>query len=249
MTLLPDEQAKKEFLERVRTALGRTEPLKHVPDHPSLKMELPQQEQKVRTIQAKNEARRERLITALLSRAEQMGWRVNRVPGPEEAARAVAEIARDAGAKKAARSAQDIFKRVDVDGALRKMGINPLVLASGRTRHRSQLKGLSFEAEVGITGVDYAIAETGSCVVIPRKGLSRMVSLAPPVYIALVEPAQVMESLDDVFAIRRMQYMQNNGRDTNYMNFISGPSRTADIEMTISIGVHGPGQVHLIMIG
>jgi L-lactate utilization protein LutC len=233
MTLLPDEQAKKEFLERVRTALGRTEPLKHVPDHPSLKMELPQQEQKVRTIQAKNEARRERLITALLSRAEQMGWRVNRVPGPE----------------KAARSAQDIFKRVDVDGDLRKMGINPLVLASGRTRHRSQLKGLSFEAEVGITGVDYAIAETGSCVVIPRKGLSRMVSLAPPVYIALVEPAQVMESLDDVFAIRRMQYMQNNGRDTNYMNFISGPSRTADIEMTISIGVHGPGQVHLIMIG
>jgi len=86
-------------------------------------------------------------------------------------------------------------------------------------------------------------------VVIPRKGLSRMVSLAPPVYIALVEPEQVVESLDDVFAIRRMQYMQKNGRDANYMNFISGPSRTADIEMTISIGVHGPGQVHLIMIG
>jgi L-lactate dehydrogenase complex protein LldG len=249
MTLLPDEQAKKEFLERVRNALGRTEPLRYMPDHPSLKMELPQQEQKVRTIQAKNEARRERLITGLLTKAEQLGWQVNRVPSPEEAARAVAEIARDAGAKKAARSAQDIFKRVDVDGSLRKVGINPLVLASGRTRHRSQLKALSFEAEVGISGVDYAIAETGSCVVIPRKGLSRMVSLAPPVYIALVEPEQVVESLDDVFAIRRMQYMQNHGRDANYMNFISGPSRTADIEMTISIGVHGPGQVHLIMVG
>jgi L-lactate dehydrogenase complex protein LldG len=249
MTLLPDEQAKKEFLQRVRSALGRTEPLRHMPDHPSLKMELPQQEQKVRTIQAKNEARRERLITGLLTRAEELGWRVNRVAGPEEAAQAVAEIARDAGAKKAARSAQDIFKRVDVDGFLRKVGINPLVLASGRTRHRNQLKPLSFDAEVGITGVDYAIAETGSCVVIPRKGLSRMVSLAPPVYIALVEPEQVVESLDDVFAMRRMEYLQNKGRDANYMNFISGPSRTADIEMTISIGVHGPGQVHLIMIG
>ena len=249
MTFLPDKQAKSDFLAQVRHALGRTESLRHMPDHPTLKMDLSLQEQKVRTIYAKNEARKERLITGFLAQAEQLGWQVNRVSGPEEAAQTVAEIARDTGAKKAARSAQEIFNRVDVDSFLRRLGINPLVLASGRTRRRSQLKNLSFQAEIGISGVDFAISETGSCVIIPRKGFSRLVSLAPPVYVALVEPEQVVESLDDVFAIRRMLYLQGKGKEANYMSFISGPSRTADIEMTISIGVHGPGRVHLVMIG
>ena len=105
------------------------------------------------------------------------------------------------------------------------------------------------EADLGITGVDYAIAETGSCVIIPRRGVSRLVSLAPPVHIALVEPEQVVESLDDLLALRRLEYMRSRGRMPTYMNLISGPSRSADIEQTITIGVHGPGEVHLVLIG
>ena len=100
MTFLPDKQAKSDFLAQVRHALGRNEPLRHMPDHPTLKMDLSLQEQKVRTIYAKNEARKERLITGFLAQAEQLGWQVNRVSGPEEAAQTVAEIARDTGAKK-----------------------------------------------------------------------------------------------------------------------------------------------------
>jgi L-lactate dehydrogenase complex protein LldG len=104
-------------------------------------------------------------------------------------------------------------------------------------------------AGVGITGADYAVAETGSVVILPRKGLSRLVSLVPPVHIALVRAREIVESLDDVFLLRRLDYYQNGGDMGSYLNFISGPSRTADIEQTLVVGVHGPKEVHLVLLG
>ena len=83
----------------------------------------------------------------------------------------------------------------------------------------------------------------------PRKGVARLASLAPPRLVLLIEPEQVLESLDDFFAITRLNRMQARGRTVNYFNFISGPSRTADIEQTLTIGVHGPGEVHMVILG
>ena len=79
--------------------------------------------------------------------------------------------------------------------------------------------------------------------ILPRRGLSRLVSLVPPVHIALVRPEEVLESLHDLFLLRRLEYYQRGGEMGSYLNFITGPSRTADIEMTIVQGVHGPKAV------
>jgi L-lactate dehydrogenase complex protein LldG len=102
---------------------------------------------------------------------------------------------------------------------------------------------------MGVTGADYAVAETGSVVVIPRAGLSRLVSLVPPIHVALVRPQDVVESLDDVFLLRRLEYMRTGGDMGSYLNFITGPSRTADIEQTLVVGVHGPREVHMVLLG
>jgi L-lactate dehydrogenase complex protein LldG len=101
---------------------------------------------------------------------------------------------------------------------------------------------------MGITGADYAIAETGSVIVLPRKGLSRLVSVVPPVHVAIVRPSDVLGTLDDLFTLRRLEFLTNGGDMGSYLNFITGPSRTADIEQTIVVGVHGPREVHLVLL-
>ena len=236
------------FLQRVREALGRRDPLLHMPDHVALKAALPRQEEKVRTIRAKVEVRRPALLRRLAETAAAASWHVHGPVPAEDAAETVAEIASGLGARHVVRSAEEIFRRIDIDGALRRSGISPTVLAAGRSRGRSALKGLAFNADLGITGVTYAIAETGSCVITPRKGVARMTSLAPPAYIAVVEADQVLDSMDDYFALTRLAYQKARGRAPNYVNFISGPSRTADIEQTLTIGVHGPGVVHMVLV-
>jgi L-lactate utilization protein LutC len=246
----PVEDANKgAFIERVRAALGRTEPIAHTPDHVSLKTTMLRQEEKVRTIQAKAAARRSQSIAMLVENATAASWNVHRPSSGAAAAVTVAEIAQSVRAKHVIRSAEDIFKRVDVDATLRGAGITSTVLASGRSRRRSELQRLAFESDMGVTGVGYAIAETASCVVTPRRGVARLTSLAPPVIALIVEEDQVLETLDDFFAITRLELQHARGRTPNYFNFISGPSRTADIEQTLTIGVHGPGEVHMIIVG
>ena len=95
--------------------------------------------------------------------------------------------------------------------------------------------------------MDYAIAETGTCVLLPRKGISRLVSLLPPVHVAVVERGQVLPGLDEFFALRRADSLR--GDLGSYTTLITGPSRSADIEYTIVTGVHGPGEVHMLLLG
>ncbi len=249
MTTQPQEDPNKQaFLRRVRDALGRTEPTTIAPDYPPLKTSLLRHEEKVRTIQAKNEARRPRILAKLAENAAKAGWNVHPVETPEAAAALIADIAAQASAKKVVRSAEPIFQTVDLDNALRRKHINWTVLASGRNRRRSELKDIAFEADLGVCGVAYAIAETASCAIMPHKGLARLTSLAPPTLVLLVEAEQAVESLDDFFALMRLQYLQPRSKGPNYFNFISGPSKTADIEMVLTTGVHGPGVVHMVLI-
>ena len=101
-------------------------------------------------------------------------------------------------------------------------------------------------ADIGVTGVDYAIAETGSVAITAGKGVSRLISLLPPVHVAVVRPSQILPSLDELFTIRRNEFLETGS--LNYANIISGPSRSADIEQTLIKGMHGPREVHMIVL-
>jgi L-lactate dehydrogenase complex protein LldG len=97
-------------------------------------------------------------------------------------------------------------------------------------------------ADVGVTGCHGAIAETGSLVLLSAPGCSRAVSLLPPLHVALVRPEDLYATMGDFFA-------QNGDRmsATSSCTFVTGPSRTADIELSLTIGVHGPGRVVVIV--
>ena len=241
-----------DFLAAVREALGRA-------DEPPMHAYEPLTDD-LRTLAQRATAVRERVARELpnLSRgleetAALRGWNVTRCGGVEDALGYVVRLAQRLGATSVARSLQPVFDSIPVDAALAGAGAFcwPAVYDGADSRH--EIRSRLTESAMGITGADYAIAETGSVIVLPRRGLSRLVSVVPPVHVAIVRPQDILGTLDDLFTLRRLEYHQNGEHGSpdmgSYLNFITGPSRTADIEQTIVVGVHGPREVHMILLG
>ncbi len=194
------------------------------------------------------------LLDALAETARKGSWVVTRAGTHEDAADAVADICRRTGISTALRSTEDIFERVPVDRTLASAGVSLKVMArlqggaeDAMGSARAELRQAAFTVEAGITGGDYAIAETGTLVVHPRRGLSRLISLAPPRHIAIIERGRVLPSLDELFILERETLLR--GELPSSMNLISGPSRTGDIEATIVHGIHGPLEAYLVLVG
>ena len=240
-------RSKAEFLASVREALGRSE------GHPvqryhRLEEDLPLLEAQATELESHLRENRPRLLDKLADMAGKGGWNVHRVSGAEAALGQVDSIIGEIGATRIVRSGQPVFDEVPVDTAIQWRGIEVVPVVRGASATREELREQMRHADVGLTGTDYALAETGSLVILPRRGLSRLVSLVPPVHVALVRPDEVLESLHDLFLLRRLEFKRRGGEMGSYLNFITGPSRTADIEMTIVQGVHGPRSVHMIIV-
>jgi L-lactate dehydrogenase complex protein LldG len=97
---------------------------------------------------------------------------------------------------------------------------------------------------IGITGAFAAIAETGTLVLASGPDAPATASLLPETHIAVVSAARIVAHMEDAFALAREAF----GQMPRAINFVSGPSRTADIDQTIVLGVHGPARVHIILI-
>jgi L-lactate dehydrogenase complex protein LldG len=106
----------------------------------------------------------------------------------------------------------------------------------------------SFAATVGITGVEFALAETGSLVVTSWTEGAQLASLAPPVHVALYRRSQLVASLDEILERLPLAGGPEQAAPGRSVVFITGSSRTADIEQILIRGVHGPGEVHAILL-
>ena len=102
-----------------------------------------------------------------------------------------------------------------------------------------------FAADVGITGVEAVIAETGTLVLATRPDQPRAASLLPPVHVAVAERSQILPDLFDLFDPKA--WREPAGMPS-CLALITGPSKTGDIELRLVIGVHGPGEIHVVLI-
>lgn len=98
-------------------------------------------------------------------------------------------------------------------------------------------------ADVGITGADAGIAATGSLVLASGPGKPRSVSLLPPVHVALLAESRIVPTLEEWLAANGDTLPRPAG-----IVLVSGPSRSGDIEMVVTLGVHGPGEVHILLV-
>lgn len=135
---------------------------------------------------------------------------------------------------------------------LERLGLRELLAARGvqhedyeslRGRPESELRATLLAADVGITSVDFAIAESGTLVVRARPGQERCASLVAPVHVAIVQSAQIVPDLID--AVTR--FPAADGSLGSNIALITGPSKTGDIELQLTTGVHGPGKWHVIV--
>ena len=99
-----------------------------------------------------------------------------------------------------------------------------------------------FAFDVGISTAQAAIAETGTLVLDSARERHRFVSLVPPVHIAIIDAASIFQTLGEALA-----FIHQNNNINPAVTFITGPSRTADIELTLAIGVHGPQELYVII--
>jgi L-lactate dehydrogenase complex protein LldG len=136
-------------------------------------------------------------------------------------------------------------KRVIASNApfLEACGITRLPQVESGFSDRNALRDACAAADIGITSADYALAATGTLVMLSSRQEARLVSLLPPVHVAIVPRSRIVANLDELLSL-----LPKPAEQSSSMVLITGPSRTADIEQILVRGVHGPGEIYAVIV-
>ena len=176
------------------------------------------------------------LLVRFTAMASDAGMQVHQAADAQQAGGLVADLLRQAGARRVLVEPGSFVARDSIMEALAGGDIELLNQPSDDE--------VLFSADVGITGVYGAIAETGSLVLRAGPESPRMMSLTPPVHVALLACGQIVPDLLDWASL----HAPGEHPAGAYEVLITGPSKTADIELNLVTGVHGPGEVHVVVL-
>lgn len=213
--------ARDEILARIRTNLSGAEvpPLPPIGGAPGAPTGI-----------ASPAERLDRFITSL----EAVSGRVHRVRSVDRAARTVSAILDEAGARELALS----------DGPMTQQ-IAGRLGAAVATFDGSTDRARCLHTPAGLCDAQWGIAETGTLVLESDAERHRLVSLLCPLHIAVLRASSIVGSLGDALSKIARERPEAMSRA---VTFITGPSRTADIELTLVVGVHGPRQLHVVLL-
>jgi L-lactate dehydrogenase complex protein LldG len=116
------------------------------------------------------------------------------------------------------------------------------------TTDRKDILAALEDVRACITGADAAIAESGSIALVSGPGRGRLASLLPPLHIALLPASRIRRSLPEALDLLARTFGPTLFRERSNVVFVSGPSRTADIKLSLTLGVHGPRAVHVVVM-
>ena len=130
--------------------------------------------------------------------------------------------------------------------AAESLACHAMPLAVPDLAERRRLREVAAATPLGLTGVDLALAETGTMILRSGPGTPRSTSLLPACHVAVFDRTALVETLAQVGVF--LEAWHAGEAPGAGINFITGPSRTADIELTLTRGVHGPKEVHAIFV-
>lgn len=193
------------------------------------------------------------LLTKFESELRQVGGSTHRAASRTELEGIVKQLLSQSQASQVVLSRNPLLGRLGLAERLVAWGVSvtPWPVPGGSevdAAFRGSFAAASFAASVGITGTDFALAESGSLVVSSLSEGCQLASLAPPVHVALYTRSQLVASLDEVLAKLPIGHEAIQASPGRSVVLITGTSRTADIEQILIRGVHGPREVHAILV-
>jgi L-lactate utilization protein LutC len=172
---------------------------------------------------------------------EALGGHGKRVESLEDAREYVLELVSERGAKLLVRWDVEELEELGVELPLGEAGVEVAVW-----RDLTDFREVAGRADIGLSTAAWAVAETGSLVLEGGPGMGRTVTLLPPTYVAVVPVDRLLQTVPE--AIGKYAGGEDVGLPANVC-FHTGPSRSGDIEMSLFVGMHGPGDVHVILVG
>ena len=176
------------------------------------------------------------MLATFQARAEAVGAEVRRCADPAAAVEQVLALL----------VAEGIAER---PGARAVWADGPVLDGLDRARLAARVPGLTFAvtqeaaagAKVGVTQVDHGVAATGSLAQAAHDVTQRLASTLPEIHVALLDPTRIVPDLGALLA-------RIGPAQTRYLALVTGPSRTADIERVLTIGVHGPRRLVILLV-
>lgn len=193
----------------------------------------------------------ERLVEDLAARAGKLGVQTHRLADLDAVAGLVAELVEDGGPAAFAPAAGAGWRALVAPAAEAAYpGLGARLTARGVSLVAPDVvvpSGASVGVAVGVSLARYGIAETGTMLVADTL-TDRLVRMLAPKHIMLLDGRAILPSLDEAGARLRELAVAGPDAPGRYVSFITGPSRTADIEMSLTVGAHGPAEVHLAIL-
>src|SRR2546423_2455704 len=222
----------------VRRALGRSATVRPEPLEPFVEA----------SAEGEAATSREELVERFAFEASAVGAHVHRANSVGELAGAVARVCADADVREVALSGATLFAELDLSARLAAHGLSSFEASDFGADEHDEFVARLEGCGAGVTAADYAIAETGTVALGSDEEGALLVSLLPAIHVAVLRASQIVGSLGA--AIEKLKAARiARAEPCRSATFITGPSRTSDVELVLSIGVHGPKELHLIILG
>ncbi|MBN1830224.1 MAG: lactate utilization protein [Deltaproteobacteria bacterium] len=176
-----------------------------------------------------------RVLDEFVQRTKNASTEVHRVHGIKESIKIILDIANGMKAKTVVAVPGTLLDESGLIEDLKHAGLQVFTSKEDIASHVDT-------ADIGISEVEFGIAESGSVCQHATEAVSRLVSSLPPVHVAFMKSERIVTGIQDAIDIL------SKGFDSGYVSWLTGPSRTADIERVLTIGVHGPSRFILILV-
>jgi L-lactate dehydrogenase complex protein LldG len=256
-----DSSGQHAFINRIRAALGHRSS-----DRPgSNKLCTGQLSSETGTIldriKKRTAAERQQLLDRLIEMAQPINLNVTVLKDEPAVAAAIAELVKNKNPEWGEQKSIVAWKHPLIEKLDLAAVLAPLKVPVHLTEMQASKDGDQFaeeaiaglrkqviDAYIGITSADFCMADTASLVMRTRPGQARSVSLVPSIHIAVIYLNQIILDLKELYALLQWDPEVQKEGLTNCMTFISGPSKTADVEATMVHGAHGPREVYVYVI-